>query len=255
MRLRSVVEVLRHAIVLSKIEVRRTGQGTRLGKFWPTLSFSIRLGIIGTILGEVIEVSTVPYLAWIASGFVIWYLLRSSISSGVNSLTSSAGLLKSMKITTHAFALKAVFTNLYFFMQNLVPVLLVLSIVGITPSLETALVIPGLLLSLLFLSGLSGILAVWNAHNKNVSQLTGTLLGLMLFVLPLLWDPKNMSESLVSLAQLNPLYHFVQIVRLPLIGMVPSGSSYIICLICAVIAFGTGMFVLSKVGRKVIYRI
>lgn len=255
MRLRSVVEIFRHAIVLSRIEVRRTGQGTKLGKFWPTLSFSIRLGIIGLILGEVIEVSTAPYLAWIASGFVIWYLLRSSISSGVNSLTSSAGLLKSLPITTHAFALRAVFTNLYFFMQNLVPVLLVLSIFGIMPSSETALVIPSLFLTLLFVSGLSGILAVWNAYNKNVAQLTGTLLGLMLFVLPLLWDPKTMSESLVSLAQLNPLYHFVQIVRLPLLGIVPSDSSYIICLVCAVIVFGMGMYVLSKAGRKVIYRI
>ena len=255
MRLRSVVEVLRHAIVLSRVEVSRSGQGTKLGKLWPTVSFSIRLGIIGIVLGQVIEVSSVPYLAWIASGFIIWYLLRSSISSGVNSLTSSAGLLKAMEITTHAFALKAVFANLYFFAQNLVPVLVTLSIFGITPSLETALVIPGLLMSLLFVSGLSGILGVGNVYNKNVSQVTGAVLGLMLFVLPLLWDPNTVSERLVTVAQLNPLYHFVQIVRLPLIGIVPSVSSYIVCLICAVIVFGTGMYVLSKVGRKVIYRL
>ena len=255
MRLRSIAEVFRHATVLAKIEVKRVGAGTKLGKLWPTVSFSIRLAIIGIILGQVIETSRVPYLAWIASGFVVWYLLRSSISSGVNSLTSSAGILKNLKITPQAFALKGVLANLYFFMQNSVPVFLALTLLGITPSVETALAIPGLFLSLMFVSGLSGILAVWTVHNKNVSQVTGAVLGLMLFVLPLLWDPMKMTENLVSIAKLNPLYHFVQIVRLPLLGIVPDGSSYIVSFVSAVLVFGAGMTVLAKSGRKVIYRL
>ena len=255
MLVRSANRILGHAIVLSKVEVRRAGQGTKLGKLWPTVSFSIRLAIIGIILGEVIEVSTVPYLAWIATGFVIWYFLRSSISSGVHALTSSAGILKSINISTHAFALKAVFSSLYFFVLNFVAVSIVLPLVGVFPAVEIVLVVPGLLLSGLFVAGMSGILAVWNVHNRNVAQITGNLLGLMLFALPLLWDPRKMNESLVSIAQLNPLYHFVQIVRLPLLGVVPDSSSYIVSLVFAVIVFGVGMFVLSRAGRKVIYRL
>ena len=49
-------------------------------------------------------------------------------------------------------------------------------------------------------------------------------------VTPVFWDPSILSGKKTLIADLNPLFHMIQILREPMLGNIPTFSNYITCI-------------------------
>jgi ABC-type polysaccharide/polyol phosphate export permease len=68
---------------------------------------------------------------------------------------------------------------------------------------------------------------------------------MMFFLTPILWEIDR-SNGLQKVALFNPLFHLVDIVRAPMLGLMPFGITYILTSLSAFVLFIVAMFLLNK---------
>ena len=73
----------------------------------------------------------------------------------------------------------------------------------------------------------------------------------MIFFTPVFWSPDRKSGLRTALVDVNPFYHFLTIVRDPLLGIVPSAHHYWIAIAFAAIAVIAGLFVFGLMRKRV----
>ena len=235
-------------------DFKRVGIGTRLGRLWPTISVLIRITFIGLVFGLVFQSDRAEYLPWLASGFITWSMMSTMITAGSGSFNSSKGYMLAIPMPKEAFIIRVLVREFLLFLQNLVVMAGVLIVFQMVPSATLLLLIPGLAITAVFLAGLSMILGPMVARFKDWGQFVSAIIGVMFFVLPIMWQPERIQSDLAHLILgLNPLYHYLQIIRLPLIDQVPTDINYLLATAGAVVFFGIGMIVMNKTRDKLVY--
>jgi ABC-2 type transport system permease protein/lipopolysaccharide transport system permease protein len=91
------------------------------------------------------------------------------------------------------------------------------------------LAIPGLILVLGngALMGLS--IGVASARFRDIPQFVNSIVQILFFVTPIMWKPELLQNP--HYLELNPFYHLIEIVRGPLLGIMPSLNSYLAVLL------------------------
>ena len=149
---------------------------------------------------------------------------------------------------------KVVVTELLLLIQNMVLVLLVVVLSGVSINSSLLLVVPGILLTSIFLIGVGLFLAPLVAKYKDVGPFISSIVGVMFFTLPIMWKPEDIKSDLVQIVLgLNPLYHYLQIVRLPLLSEIPTGINYLLATVGAFIALILGAAMLNRTRDKIVY--
>ena len=73
-----------------------------------------------------------------------------------------------------------------------------------------------------------------SARFRDVPQLINSVVQIVFFVTPIMWKPELLRNA-TYIAELNPFYHLIEIVRAPLLGSLPSANSYLAVLLITLI--------------------
>jgi ABC-type polysaccharide/polyol phosphate export permease len=77
------------------------------------------------------------------------------------------------------------------------------------------------------------------------------MMRFLLFFTPVFWIPDRSSHLRGLLVDLNPLYHFLTIVRDPILGHVPALNHYLVALGCAAVTTFAGLVVFGFMRKRV----
>jgi ABC-type polysaccharide/polyol phosphate export permease len=92
------------------------------------------------------------------------------------------------------------------------------------------------------------------ARFKDFGPFISSIVGVMFFALPIMWKPESIESELAHLILgLNPLYHYLQIVRLPLLSEVPTDINYLLATAGAVVFLVVGLIVMNRTRNKIVY--
>ncbi len=78
------------------------------------------------------------------------------------------------------------------------------------------------------------------------------LMFLLFLVTPIFWRPEVVGDRRF-IVDANPLYHFIEILRQPLLGMAPSDLSWGVVLVITVLGWGLTLAVYPYYRKKVPY--
>lgn len=246
--------MLRLGWIMGVNEYSRTKAGSILGKAWPTIGLGIRIVFVGVVLGMVLGFRNNDYLPWLATGWTVWGMLSSAITGGAGAMNGNKSLMLAIPMPKEAFVLKVIVREFLFLLQNSLLIFLVLLVfqVPLTPAL--LLLVPGLIITAVFLYGLGLILGPLVARYKDFGPFISSIVGVMFFVLPIMWKPESIESELAHLILgLNPLYHYLQIVRLPLLSEVPTDINYLLATAGAVVFLVIGILVMKRSRNKIVY--
>jgi ABC-type polysaccharide/polyol phosphate export permease len=247
-------QVLKMGWVMGQRGFTTLGAGETLGRLWPTIGLAIRIAAVGIIFSLVFDQSTVDYIPWLATGWAVWGMISSSITSSASVFSSSKSLMLSLPLPKESFLVKVVVTELLLLIQNMALVLLVIVLSGVSVNASFLLVVPGILLTSIFLIGVGLFFAPLVAKCKDVGPFISSIVGVMFFTLPIMWKPEDIKSDLVQIVLgLNPLYHYLQIVRLPLLSEIPTGINYLLATVGAFIALILGAAMLNRTRDKIVY--
>ncbi len=238
---------------LGAIEIRRRYKRTIIGPFWTTLSMAIFTTSVGVVFSYLWKMPIADYLPFLCSGLIAWGLVSTLIIESGQLIISFEGVLKQFRFPITTFACLNVWRNLVVLLHNLVVFVFVALIFPVDINLTTLLFFPGVFLIAVngvWVSILFGLLA---ARYRDIQPITSSLLQMAILVTPIFWPPEQVGHWRVFLVEPNVLYHFVEMIRSPLLGQAPAALSWYMVLGTTVIGWAVAFVALARMKHRVIF--
>jgi len=208
-----------------------------IGPFWLTLSMGIMVGSMGLIYGELFNVEASSYLPYLTIGLLVWGLISSCLSEGCQTFIESHWLILQINVSLFMFPLRVIWRNFIVFLHNAVIYLIIVLIFGIKITWIALIAIPGLLLVFVNALWCAILLGMLSARFRDLPQIVTSLLQIAFFATPIFWRANLITTKIVVAA--NPFYHFIELIRAPLLGEAPALISWAV--VGAVTIIGTGI--------------
>ncbi len=218
--------------------------GTLLGGFWITVTTAMTVSGLALLYGQIFGASMTEYFPYVAVGIVVWGLISTMINDGASVFLVSSGFFTQSPIAKSLFVVRAIGVAAIGMCFKLIVVAVVIYAVGLRPSL-TDLGVALLGLALIYWTGFWFALGLGTlgARFRDVGQLTAAFLTFAFFVTPVFWQASRLGEY-QFIVQYNPLAHFLNTVRGPLLGLPGVAESFLwaTCSSLAITVAGALMF-------------
>lgn len=207
-------------------DIRQRYRRSVLGPFWITLTMIVTIAGMGPLYGALLNISTDEFVPYLALGIITWGLISTLILDACVAFTGADSIVRSVRlpITLHIF--RTVYRNILFFGHNILAYVPVMLFLKIMPRLEWLMAIPGLLIIVIAAVPLSIILGIFCARFRDMQPIVGSVVQLAFFLTPIFWKPTALGHR-AYVAEYNPLFMFIELVRAPLYGTGLNPSVYI----------------------------
>jgi ABC-type polysaccharide/polyol phosphate export permease len=232
-------------------ETRRRYRRTTFGPLWSTLSLSIFVAIMGVVWSRLWHQDLTTYLPFLTSGMICWLMFSSIVIEGCGILTSGAGLITQIPISYTLLACASVWRNAIMFGHNLIIYALVFIYSGLSFSWAMLLVIPGLILLALNGVWISLLFGLATARFRDVQQLVMSILQVSMFITPIFWAPDQLHGRIRALVDYNLLYQYIQIVRGPMMGQVPTAWTWLFVIAATVLGWALVFYLYAHFRRRI----
>lgn len=236
-------------------DIRRRYKRTLIGPFWTTLSLAIFVTSMGFLFSILWHTNVKNFLPYFASGYICWIFFSTIITDGCQTFTANDGLIKQVVWPYSMYACLIVARSFLVFLHQIIVFVVIATVFQVKINLNTLLAIPGLLL--LFLSGnwIAILLGFLCARYRDMQQVIVSLLQVSMFVTPIFWPQTQLGHSFKAyiLMNGNPLYHYITIVRQPLLGEAPSLLSWWVVIVITLLGWLFTLFVMARKQRKLIF--
>jgi ABC-type polysaccharide/polyol phosphate export permease len=234
-------------------ETKRRYRRTIIGPFWGTLSLAIFVVAFGLVWSNLWQQDPKVYLPFLTSGMICWALFSMICTEGCGGILSYEALIKQLRISFSLLGCAIVWRNLITFFHNLSIYVLVCIYAGLPVTWTMLLAVPGLFV--LCLNGLWIVLLLGSvcARYRDVQQLVGSLLQVSLFLTPIFWSADQLKGRASILADFNPLYHLISIVRDPMLGKAPDPMHWIVAGLITVVGWTLTIQMMRKFRHRIVY--
>lgn len=254
-------EVLRyHNLIVQLIrrDILARYKRSVIGIVWTMLNPLGTMLILSVVFSRAFGASK-DYAAFVLSGLVVWLFFSQSTNGAVRNLIWGEGLIKRIYMPRTAFAVSAIGVGLVNMILSLVPLLLVMLVTGV-PLNWTLLLLPLPILCLvLFALGVALLVSTLAVYFADTAEIYSVFLLAWMYLSPILYP----QEYLLSiprfgfwLANLNPVYHLLNLFRsLVLGGELPGLSLVALSLGISVGTAGLGWLLFSNRAEELAYRL
>lgn len=225
--------------VLAWQEIKQRYRRSVIGPFWITLSTAIMIGALSLVYATLFGQSLAGYLPFVAVGIVVWGFISTIISEATTVFVASEGFIKETRLPITVYACRLVYRNLIILAHNAV-ILALVALFFVRNASWSYLTLPVAIL-LIFLTGvfITIIVGTISARYRDVSQIIISLTQILFFVTPIMWEADALKNR-EWIAWINPVYHFIEIMRQPILAkpapLFSWGVSVGICIILFIVA-------------------
>jgi lipopolysaccharide transport system permease protein len=216
-------------LMLGWQDIRQSYRRSVFGQLWITIGMAVTITAIGIVFGTIFGTPMEIFLPYLASGLITWGLIAGILNEGTVGFTVAEAMIKQLPLPKIVYIVRVVWRNLIVSAHNIVILPFVIIIMGAPMTWAILLWPVGVLLTVIALSGLALSLAVVATRFRDVPPIVNAILTVGFYITPVIWlkDSLNNNELVSSIVSLNPLYHLLQIARLPLIGQYPTLDNWI----------------------------
>jgi ABC-type polysaccharide/polyol phosphate export permease len=234
-------------------ENKRRYRRTVFGPFWTAASLAVFVLALGLVWSNLWHNDPKVYLPYLTSGMLCWVLISTICNEGCSGIVGSEALIKQLRISYTLLACATVWRNVIVFFHNLSVYVLICIYAGVSVTWATLLSLPALLL--LCLNGLwiAILLGTVCARYRDVQQLVANLLQISLFLTPVFWSADQLTGHASMVADYNPLYHLIAIVRDPMMGKAPKTLDWVVVAGLTLLGWTVTIHVMGKFRHRIVY--
>jgi len=233
-------------------DIRRRYRRSVLGPFWMTISMSLLVVALGSLYSHIFNIEIATYLPYLTLGFIVWGFISASIKESCQAVFSQADMIKQIRVPFSVYVLRVIWANLIVLMHTIVIIVPIWIYFGQWPDRMALMAIPGLVLISCNLVWIGVVFAILNTRFRDVSQMVETALQITVFATPIMWPVSALGDRRY-IADLNPVYHLIELVRAPLLGDTPSALSWISSLGAAIAGLLLAALLLRRAERRIVY--
>jgi len=211
-------------LMLGLQDIKQRYRRSILGPFWITIATGVMALALGLLYSMLFQLPLADFLPHVTVGLIMWNFISGAIREGSTIFIDNEGLIKQLPAPLSVHVYRLVWRQTLFLGHNLIIWLLLIVIFPRSLGWEFFLVIPGMLLLVVNGVWVAMFFGMVATRFRDVAPLLEALTQLLFYVTPIVWTTKTLTDQggavadRARLAEINPLYHYLEIVRSPLIG-------------------------------------
>jgi lipopolysaccharide transport system permease protein len=233
-------------------DVRQRYRRTILGPWWLAISTGLLILVLGILWSEIFGVDVPTFLPFFAVGYVVWTFLSGMLIEACTGFSQFEGIIKQRRIPLSTYLYRIGMRHAIILAHNAVGIALLLAWFGPAWSVATLLVVPGLVVFAATVLMASIPTAILCTRFRDLPQVVANVLQVLFFATPIMWRPQSL-RTMGWVAELNPLAHLVDVVRLPLLGTAPSPASWLWAGALLILSSVAATALLGRYAHRVAY--
>ena len=193
-----------------------------LGLLWIPLSYLLVLFAILIFFGELSTLDGRAFAIYIAFGYLIYQFCISTMTSAPVVFVGASNWITSVNLPYTVHAIIMLLRNLFGFVINLTAALIVVFAFGWRPETTALWALPGLFILLLNAVWVLIFLGIVGAKIRDLQHFLNSISIFFFFSSPIMWAPQDQSGFVLKISIVNPVTHFIELIRAPLLGEMPS---------------------------------
>lgn len=193
---------------------------TALGPVWVVIAPALFILILGNLYSHIGGHGAGDFVPYLAVGITVWTLIGGLVTGSTTLFQRQKGQLMQGNASLSDIVMIDVFTTFLIFLHQVVILVGVFVYygIGLTPYALVSLL--GLALMLLNGVWMSYVFGILGARFRDISEIVQAIMRIAFLATPILWKPgTGMVGGLMgAYLKLNPFYHFLEVVRAPLLG-------------------------------------
>ena len=240
-------------------DIKQRYRRSFLGPIWITISMGVTALAMGLLYSQLFQQEIADFLPSLTVGLIVWGLISGCILEGADVFVANEGLMKQLPAPLSVHVYRMVWRQVLLFAHNLI-IYFVLLVIFPKP-LHWTVIAAFPALALLALNGVwIGIVAgIMSTRFRDISPILGSIVQLLFFLTPIVWSEKILLKNggaqaeRANLAQINPLYHYLDIIRAPMLGEDQQAYHWYIVLAITVAGWALALFFLRNYRARVAY--
>ncbi|WP_265533507.1 ABC transporter permease [Pseudomonas saponiphila] len=238
--LRSALIATETWIFLGSHDIKQRYRRSVLGPLWITLSTAVLIGGLGVMYAGLFKMDVNDYIPYLAAGMITWSFMTLVVTESCFVFTGAEGSIKAARIPLSSYVLRLVWRNILVFLHN--AVVLVGVVLWFLPfnAMNLLMALVGLAVIGVFLFWLSLLVGLLCARFRDIPLIVSNVMQVVFFMTPIMWKA-DVLNSRMWIAELNPFYYMLELVRNPLLGQPLTWSLWsnvgLVVLATAVISF------------------
>lgn len=228
-------------------------KNTALGALWVTATTMLMVSGLSILYGQILGADLKTFFPYVAIGIIIWGLIATLVNDGAAAFILGADVFNQTPIAKSVFAFRALGLAYLTFLFRAVLIVAVLAATKTAPSLTSILLALCGLVTIAWTGFWFTLVAgTIGLRFRDVGQLIAAVMAISFLLTPVFWQPDRLGEYSWAV-NFNPFYHYINIVRGPLLGLESVGLSFAIAIIGAVFVTIVGAFVFGQFARRLSY--
>jgi len=220
--LHDILRSLKHYSLIGMLgwhDVSHRYKRSSLGAFWLTISTSVMITTMGVVFSKIFHAPLREFLPYLSIGMIMWNLISSVVTEGCQGFINAQPIIKQLNLPLFVHVARLIWKNTLIFGHNLIIIPIVFLIVWQPVTLSNLLSIIGFGLLIINLSWLTLLLSIFCARYRDTPPIVSSLLQVLFYITPIMWMPERLSaRANLYLLQWNPIYHWLSVVREPLLS-------------------------------------
>ncbi len=238
-------------------DIKQRYRRSVLGPFWITIATGTMAVALGGLYSKLFHLELSKHLPYVTLGLIIWNLINAAILEGADVFVANEGLIKQLPTPLSVHVYRLVWRQVILFGHNIV-IYVVIAIIFPQPWKWTDLTfIPALgliVLNCVWVALCFGILAT---RYRDISPLLFSLVQLLFYMTPIIWNDETLRQQGAGgwsrIIELNPLLHYVDIVRAPLIGADQELRHWVVVIVLTIVGWIVTAFAMRQYRARVPY--
>lgn len=232
-------------------DVKQRYRGSLLGPLWMTMNMAVFILALGIVYSRLFHQNIRELISFLTASLLVWIYITTIITESCDVFIADKDLIENVKLPYSIYIFKLIWRNMVVMLHNSIVYVAVCLIFFLNPHLTLLLFVPGFIIVTLGLFGLSMILGLVGLRYRDTPPIISSLIMVAFLISPITWKPELLGNSLII--KLNPLTYFMDMLRSPLLGQVPSINSYIICSIISISILYLALNLFAKYSSRIAF--
>ena len=239
---------------LARNDIASRYRRTVLGPWWIVTGTGLALVGMSLVWSIIFDLKMNEFFPYVASGYVIWMFISAILMESPSTFIDghAAAIQKNLDPNKSIHVARIVARNFLVFLHTICIYVVGAVIFKVEFTWSTLLVLPGYAILLVTAPAVALVFGIIGARFRDFGPAIGAVMTVLFLLTPVLWKI-DMLGSRGALALVNPLTHYIAIVREPMLGLPPDPLSYAVTICLSVLIWIIALLLFIRFRSRLIY--
>ncbi len=236
-------------------DIKQRYRRSVIGPLWITISMGMTVTALGILYSQLFDQNLREHLPYLAVGFIMWGFISGCMLDGTSVFIQNEGLMKQLPAPLSVHIWRLVWRQTLLFGHNVIIYFVVLAIFRMPINGTVLLAIPALVLMMANGAWVAMMFGIVATRFRDIPPVVQSFMQLIFFMTPIVWNAEILEEKggSYAIAKLNPLFHYIEIVRDPLLGENIVLTNWLVVASLTVVGWAVALLLLRNYRARVTY--